>query len=103
RWVVPDVRGADEIAQSDFFGDQRPGGDVEVYLGIGDNTARRRLFDQARAAGFRMPPCIAPNAFVARHAELADGAHLGAGAWVGSRAIVGAATIINSLSSVDHD
>jgi len=38
-----------------------------------------------RALGARLPPCVAPNAFVARDAVLGDN------------------TIVNTLASVDHD
>ena len=76
---------------------------AEFYVGIGDNAGRRRVAEKLRALGGRLPPCVAPNAFVARDAQVADGAVICLGSQIGSRARIGFACIVNTLSSVDHD
>jgi UDP-perosamine 4-acetyltransferase len=73
------------------------------YIGIGANAGRRRVAEKLRALGARLPPCVAPNAFVARDAHVADGAVICLGSQIGSRARIGFACIVNTLSSVDHD
>lgn len=78
-----------------------PGADY--YLGVGSNADRLRIAARLRAHGARLPPCVAPNAFVARDAELGDGVVLCPGAVVGARARLAPACIVNTLSSVDHD
>lgn len=76
---------------------------AEFYLGLGTNRDRSRVAEKLRALGARLPPCIAPNAFVARDAIVDDGAVVCLGSQIGSRARVGFACIVNTLSSVDHD
>lgn len=75
----------------------------DIYIGIGANAARTRIFEKLCSLG-RLPAiCVAPNAFVAHDASIAPGAVICAGAVVGSRARIGKNTIVNTLSSVDHD
>jgi len=76
---------------------------AEYYIGIGTNSHRRRIADKLRALGARLPPCVAPNAFVARDAQLGDATVICLGSQIGSRAALGFACIVNTLSSVDHD
>ena len=78
-----------------------PGADF--YIGIGGNPDRLRVAQRLRALGARLPPCVAPNAFVARDADLGDAVVICLGAQIGSLARLGFACIVNTLSSVDHD
>jgi sugar O-acyltransferase (sialic acid O-acetyltransferase NeuD family) len=102
-FVVPDPVGPDQIRDVEFFEriDEFRGQDI--YVGIGDNADRRRLFERHRSLGVRVATCVAPNAFVARDAVLGEGVLLCPGAVVNSRAVLGDNTIVNTLSSVDHD
>ena len=99
--VNGDAIAQDEMSQSIFHDNiERYSGDV--YIGIGANVARTRIFTLLSKLG-RLPSiCIAPNAFVARDASISSGAVICAGAIIGSRALIGANTIVNTLSSVDH-
>ena len=99
-FVVQQKAGDDTMSEDDYFA-QRPNGDV--YLGIGSNAARQQCAAKLRTISARMPPCVAPNAFVARDAILEDGAVICAGAIVGAGARIGRDVIVNTLSSVDHD
>jgi carbonic anhydrase/acetyltransferase-like protein (isoleucine patch superfamily) len=76
---------------------------ADFYVGIGNNIGRRRVAEKLLALGGRLPACIAPNAFIARDAEIADAAVICLGSQIGSRARIGFACIVNTLSSVDHD
>jgi UDP-perosamine 4-acetyltransferase len=76
---------------------------ADFYVGIGNNAARLRVAEKLRALGGRLPPCVAPNAFVARDAQVAHAAVICLGSQIGSRAEIGFACIVNTLSSVDHD
>jgi len=80
---------------------ENPGADF--YVGIGTNANRRRVADKLRSLGARLPPCVAPNAFVARDAEVGEGAVICLGSQIGSGARIGFACIVNTLSSIDHD
>lgn len=99
-FVVQKPDGENTLSEEEYFRDL-PAGDV--YIGIGSNAVREACASRLRAVHANLPPCIAPNAFVARDAEIESGAVICAGAVVGSRARIGRDTIINTLSSVDHD
>lgn len=93
---------ADEMSQhvmqdniADFAGD--------IYIGIGANGPRTRIFHLLTELGRPPAACVAPTAFVARDATLGAGALICAGAVVGAGTRIGANTIVNTLSSVDHD
>ena len=100
-FVVQKPDDENTLSEEEYFRDLPAG---EVYIGIGSNAAREACASRLRAVQANLPPCIAPNAFVARDAEIESGAVICAGAVVGSRARIGRDTIINNmLSSVDHD
>jgi sugar O-acyltransferase (sialic acid O-acetyltransferase NeuD family) len=98
---VVDMPTDDDTMSVDEYFDKLPKGDV--YIGIGANLVRRRFSERLRAYQIRMPPIVAPGAFVARDAAIGDGAVICAGAVIGSRAQIGRDTIVNTLSSLDHD
>lgn len=103
-FVVPGPAQSDgQIAEAEFFARLDGLAGADIYLGIGDNAARRSLFERLKAAGAQVTRCIAPNTFVARDAELGEGVVLCPGAVVNSRARLGDNTIVNTLSGVDHD
>ena len=99
-FVVQKRDGDDTLSEEEYFS-ELPAGDV--YIGIGSNPVRARCAARLRSVGAILPACVAPNAFVARDAEVESGAVICAGAVVGSKARIGRDTIINTLSSVDHD
>jgi UDP-perosamine 4-acetyltransferase len=102
RFVVDIDPHPDDISPAEFFAG-RPDADAEYYLGIGDDRARRKFFDQLKSHGLTVSTCIAPTAWIARDALLGEGAFVGPGAVIGARARVGANVIVNTLSSIDHD
>jgi sugar O-acyltransferase (sialic acid O-acetyltransferase NeuD family) len=102
-FVVPDPQGPNQMRDVEFFERIEELRRFDIYIGIGDNTARRRIFDRLRGLGMRMATCVAPNAFVARDAVVGEGAVLCPGVVVNARAVVGNNTIVNTLSSIDHD
>jgi len=74
-----------------------------VYVGIGDNSIRERVFNSLTAAG------IIPNIFVCPGALVAPGAEIGAGSIILPGAVVmtgvklGENCIVDLVSSIDHD
>jgi sugar O-acyltransferase (sialic acid O-acetyltransferase NeuD family) len=99
-FVLQKPGGENTLSEDEYFR-ELPAGDV--YIGIGSNAVREACASRLRAAGANMPPCIAPNAFVARDAVVESGAVICSGAVVGSGARIGRDTIVNTLSSIDHD
>jgi sugar O-acyltransferase (sialic acid O-acetyltransferase NeuD family) len=102
-FVVPEPQGRDQMRDVEFFDRIEEFRGADIYIGIGDNADRRRIFDRYRSLGVRVATCVAPNAFVARGAVLGEGALLCPGAVVNARAVIGDNAIVNTLSSVDHD
>ena len=76
---------------------------IPVYIGIGNNKSRAKVFNRLSVAGIVPAICIAPNAFVAASANLGPGCVVCPGSAVMANAQVGVNVIINTLSSVDHD
>jgi len=75
----------------------------DVYIGVGDNAARERIFDRLVAAGANLPPFVAPQAFVARDVSLGRGTVVMPGAIVMVGTRIGDNCIINTGSTIDHD
>jgi UDP-perosamine 4-acetyltransferase len=101
EFVVPGHDGG--INEAEFF--ERLDDHIRhpIFIGIGSNEVRRRIFDRLKAAGVTVATCIAPHAFVARTAVIEEGAVICAGAVVGAGARIGRNAIVNTLASVDHD
>ena len=76
---------------------------TDVFVGIGDNALRRKLFDRLEAARFELPVCIADGVFVARDARVGSGSVLCPGAIIMTGAEIGRNVVVNTNASVDHD
>ncbi len=74
-----------------------------VIVAIGDNRARRRIFEKLLAAGIPLVSLIYHRAQVSRFARIGAGTVICAGAVVGPGAVIGDNCIINTGASVDHD
>ncbi len=64
---------------------------------------RRRLYQRALDANFKLPTIVAPTAYVSRHASIGAGSVVMHGAIVNAGAKVGNNCIINSCALVEHD
>lgn len=74
-----------------------------VFVGIGDNRARRRITADLAAAGKRFLTAIHPKTTISSRADLGEGAIAVAGTVVNRDARVGRGAILNTLCSVGHD
>lgn len=92
-----------QMAQAEFWSKVPDGIEGPVYIGIGSNDARARIFSLLQSRGIMPATCIAPTASVAKNANIGAGSVICAGAVIGARAKLGLNTIVNTLSSVDHD
>lgn len=102
RFVVDVEPQAEDLSSAELFA-SRPDKEADYYLGIGDNKARRRYFDQLKSHGLNVASCVAPTAWVARDATLGEGVFLGPGSVIGARTRIGDNVIVNTQSSIDHD
>ena len=76
---------------------------VAVFIAVGDNDTRARLFQEAHGAGYDLPTLIHPSAVVSPSACIGAGSVLMAGAIINADARLGRFTIINTAASIDHD
>lgn len=102
-FVVPDPQDDGQIRDVEFFERIDEFRRFEIYVGIGNNTDRRRIFNRLRSLGVRVATCVAPNAFVAHTAVIGEGTVICPGVVVNAGAILGANVIVNTHSSIDHD
>ncbi|MBR6593617.1 MAG: acetyltransferase [Clostridia bacterium] len=120
--VVADIaklRGYENVG---FLDDRSDGGAVDGYpvlgdtnafeaykencafiVAIGDNCARRRLYEKLRLGGGETVSLCHPNAVVAEGVQIGKGTVIMAGAVVNTGASIGNGVILNTCCSVDHD
>lgn len=91
------------LTEEEFFARRDEYRDAHLYIGIGSNESRKRIYDRLRAVDFKIATCISSHAVIARDAEIGDGAVICPGAVIMTRARLGHNVIVNTLSSVDHD
>ena len=70
---------------------------------IGDCCVRKKIYDNLKRIGFRLPVISHPKAVIAEDVELGEGTLVVAGAIINPGAKIGKNVIINTSSSVDHD
>lgn len=75
----------------------------EVFVAIGNNTARLRCLDTAIHAGLSVPVLVHPSATISPTARVAAGTVVMAGAIVQADTVIGLGGIINTGASIDHD
>ncbi|HEX5184300.1 MAG TPA: acetyltransferase [Allosphingosinicella sp.] len=104
RFVVDRDPAPGDLPQADFFADGGSAAEgCDLFIGIGDDHARRLLFDRLKALGLDIASCIAPTAWVAPGATLGEGVFLGPGATICAGSRIGDNVIVNTHGAVDHD
>ena len=76
---------------------------TRFHIAVGDNRARQRLAERARACGWSPAAVIDPSAVIAPDAVVEPGAYVGIGSVVSCRSRVGPCAIINHHVTVGHD
>jgi sugar O-acyltransferase (sialic acid O-acetyltransferase NeuD family) len=93
----------DRDGEEAFLRDVEKARKSDIYVGVGENAARRKLYNRLKTLGISLATCVAPTAFIARSASLGAGCVVCPGAVVMTGAILGENVILNTKSSVDHD
>lgn len=101
-WVATDDPRAD-IREEVMFGQFDSYRDHDIYLALGNDPVRKRLFEALSALGARLPPAIAPSAHIPPGAEIGRGVFVGVGASLVANARIEDNAILNTHSSLDHD
>jgi sugar O-acyltransferase (sialic acid O-acetyltransferase NeuD family) len=78
-------------------------GSASLAMGVGDNAARRRLFDRARALGYTLVTVVHPEAVIGRGCRIGSGTVVLANVVVNTDTEIGDNVILNTACSVDHD
>ena len=91
------------ITDEAFFRDVARYRELDVYLGIGSDPVRRRLFERLVGAGITPATAVADCARISPDATVGSGAFLGPFAMAGAQARIGRNVIVNTRATVDHD
>jgi|SRR3989338_1307293 len=70
---------------------------------IGNCDIRKKIYNNLKDIGFRLPSIIHPKAIVSKHVEIGEGSFIAAGAVINAGTKIGKNAIINTSSSIDHD
>lgn len=77
--------------------------EYEIFVGIGNNTTRKRIHEMLETVGASIPLLIHPNAVIGSKVDIGIGTAIMAGAIVNCCTKIGKGCIINTGSSIDHD
>jgi sugar O-acyltransferase (sialic acid O-acetyltransferase NeuD family) len=75
----------------------------DFIVGIGNNSARERVFHELKRAGLSMATIVHPSTYISRFAIIGEGVFLAGGVIVNPNARIHDNCIINTSASVDHD
>ena len=102
-FVVPEPVSPGQVAERDFLAEHERWVGFDVYLGVGGNDIRDRLWWELQGVGITPKTIVSPRATVDREASLGCGVMLSHGAVVCAHATVEDNVIVNTMASVDHD
>src|ERR1700722_11713473 len=74
-----------------------------VAIGIGDNYARHKKFQQVKSCGLKAMNVIHPSAHISRFVELGAGVTVLAGAVINPGTVIEDNVCVNTAASIDHD
>lgn len=77
--------------------------EYEIFVGIGDNNARQRIYESLETAGAHIPVLVHPSAVIGDQVEIGKGTVVMAGAVINCCTNIGKGCIINTGSTIDHD
>ncbi|GIO19640.1 acetyltransferase [Oceanobacillus oncorhynchi subsp. incaldanensis] len=77
--------------------------DYHMFVGIGNNQVRERIFKQLEEFGAVIPILIHPSAVLGTNVNIEKGSAVMAGAVINCDTQIGKGCIINSGSTIDHD
>lgn len=77
--------------------------DFEIFVGIGDNETRQKIYEMLEAHRAHIPVLIHPNANVGSQVNIGNGTVIMAGVVVNCHTNIGKGCIINTGATIDHD
>ena len=76
---------------------------IPMAFGIGNNTIRKKLFDQLKIHHFNMPPLIHPSAIIAPSVDIGEGTVVMPQVVVNAKSQIGKGVILNTSSVIEHE
>jgi UDP-perosamine 4-acetyltransferase len=101
--VPGDVLGKPVIGSDNDLETFFAGGIRHIFVAIGNNSLRHKLFNYALSIGFEPVNIISRYAAISPHAHLGKGICIMAGAVINVNTIIDDNSIINTCCSIDHD
>ncbi|WP_367038092.1 acetyltransferase [Rossellomorea marisflavi] len=77
--------------------------DYDIFVGIGNNIVRERVFQMLKKAGANIPVLIHPKSVIGTHVYIGSGTAVMAGVIINSSTYIGEGCIINTGATIDHD
>ena len=74
-----------------------------IFIAIGKNEIRQKLYDQFSAAGGKLTTLTHPSAIISRHALIGEASIIAANAVVNPFSKIGKGVILNTSATIDHD
>jgi sugar O-acyltransferase (sialic acid O-acetyltransferase NeuD family) len=102
----PVAGGVNVIGRDEIWDALKADGVTVAFIGVGgatSNDARRQVYDKAVAAGFILPPLIAPSAAFGIDSRIGPGSYVLPGTIIGPRCRIGTNVLVNTGSIVCHD
>lgn len=70
---------------------------------IGNCIIRKKIYDNLKKIGFKLPIIVHPKVAIAKDVELGEGTFVAAGVVINPSTKIGKNVIVNTHSSIDHD
>jgi sugar O-acyltransferase (sialic acid O-acetyltransferase NeuD family) len=102
---------APERQEREFFGYRVLGGQeildkhqrCSILIAVGDNEARKKLQERAKALGYTPVVATHPSARLARDVSIGPGTVIMAQVAINSGTVIGEGVIVNTGATIDHD
>lgn len=77
--------------------------DYDMFVGIGDNKVRKRIYKKLIEANASIPLLLHPSAVIGEQVHIENGTVVMAGVVINCCTKIGVGCIINTSSTIDHD
>lgn len=77
--------------------------DCDIFVGIGNNTIRKKIQEDLEVKGASIPSLIHPSAVLGKQVKVAPGTVIMGGVVINCDTIIGKGCIINTSTTLDHD
>jgi len=102
-YYIDVVKNENFILETEFFNAFQQYLNSDIYLGIGDNKIRTKLYNKLISLGFSLPIAKSKQADIDSTAKIGTGVVVCSGTFVGPDTFIGNNVILNTHSSIDHD